>query len=142
MKYWFYDENGKELYTFHYTSVEQHKQFLDEFNIPYLEVGDEVENNLDIENVSENLGELLSLLKVMDIDPNDVRLGVDYEKDYDHKREFVVAYYKSEATELDVSGDIRYKFHTRFEEKKQEFKRLEWWADRLGCMMVEKEKTK
>lgn len=140
MKRWFYDENGKELYTHHYTTAEQYKQFLDDFNISYLEVGDEVENKLDIDNISDNLGELLSLLEEMNISPNDVTLSVDYEKDYDYERDFVAAHYKSEATELDVAGDIRYKFMTWFEEKKQEFKRLEWWADRLGCVMVAKEK--
>lgn len=140
MKHWFYDSNGKELYVYHYKTTEQYKQFLDEFDIPHIKVGDDVVDKIDLDFVCDNLGELISVLGEKGISPNDVSLTVDYEKDYDYEREFVAAYYNREATEEDVVQDIRDNFHKWFEVMKQNFQNLEWTASKLGYVLVEKEK--
>lgn len=140
MKHWFYDSNGKELNVYHYKTIEQQKQFLEEFDIPHIEVGYDVVDKIDLDSVCDNLGELLSILGERGINPNDVSLVVDYEKDYDYEREFVAAHCTREATEEDVVQDIRNNFHKWFEVMKQDFQNLEWTANKLGYVLVEKER--
>lgn len=140
MKHWFYDNNGKELSAYYYRTVEQQRQFLTEFGIPHIEVGDDVVDKIDLDFACDNLGELISVLGERGISPNDVSLAVDYEKDYDYEREFVAAYYNREATEEDVVQDIRDNFNKWFEAMKQKFQDVEWVANKLGYVLVEKEK--
>lgn len=140
MKHWFYDKNGKELSAYYYRTVEQQRQFLTEFGIPHIDVGDDVVDKIDLDFACDNLGELLSSLGEKGISPNDVSLAVDYEKDYDYEREFVVAHYNREATEEDVVQDIQNNFNKWFEAMKQKFQDVEWVANKLGYVLVEKEK--